>query len=88
MASFFPKSGEQLTDQHRFYPLDPKAEFDVERIMASLRCPTEDLKIQGDYNSASGQSLLVAFERCEGKPNCETPKNIDNWLRRKFIMTV
>ena len=56
--------------------------------MGSLRCAAEDVQIQGDYDSASGQRLIVAFERCEGKSYCESPSNIDTWLRRKFIMTV
>ena len=86
--SFFPRKGEEPNDQHRFYTLDEKHNFDVDRNMENLRCPKGELKIMGDYDSAAGESLLVAFERCEGKPICESRENIDRWLQRKFILTV
>jgi hypothetical protein len=31
---------------------------------------------------------LIAFERCVGKTFCKRAGQIDDWLRRKFIMTV
>jgi len=56
--------------------------------MDRLRCPKEDLVISGDYNSKAGNTLLIVFERCEGKDYCKSKEEIDAWLVRKFLVTV
>ena len=65
--SFFPFSNvQESTKAHRFYPLEERSVVDVKRSMHLLRCPKANVEVRGDYNSKSGSTLIVAFERCKG----------------------
>ena len=53
---------------------------------------TDNLRIQGDYNSQKARSLVIVFDKCnepEGSPiKCKSDTEIKSWLRRKFILLV
>ena len=42
----------------------------------------------GDYNTAQGVILNLAFEVCEDTPICHPREKIMNWLRRKFLVVL
>ena len=53
---------------------------------------TDNLRIQGDYNSQKARSLVIVFDKCnepQGSPiKCKSDTEIKSWLRRKFILLV
>ena len=46
---------------------------------------SKDLMIRGDYNSNSAQMLLITFNRCHDRNDCKTEKEIDDFIRGKYI---
>jgi len=47
---------------------------------------TDDIKIQGNYDSTSASQLMVVFEKCDRQERykkglrCKTDAEIDEWL--------
>ena len=51
-------------------------------------CINTDYGIKGDYNSQAVQHLTIQFEKCAGDDGCADEKEIIQWLKRKFILTL
>ena len=56
---------------------------------------TDNLAVQGDFNSWQAQSLTLLFEKCDQSKQkegsgviCKSDKVIKEWLQRKFIVTM
>ena len=49
---------------------------------------SKDLMIRGDYNSNSAQMLLITFNRCHDRTDCKTEKEIDDFIRGKYIVVL
>ena len=51
-----------------------------------------DLSIRGNYDTSSGESLMVVFDRCDSEKRakfglkCKSDTEIDEWLRFKYII--
>jgi len=90
--AYFPSGNhEGPSEEHRFFPLAEQSAAFVEQNMASLLCTKSDYAIRGDSSSQTGSTLLLAFERCdsgEDSTGCKQSGEIDQWLRRKFLITV
>ena len=65
-----------------------ESERDALRFYDKLQCLSQDLAIAGDFNSASGMSLVLTFSMCRGKPTCKPEHEINEWMKRKFLLVM
>ena len=75
------------------YPIFESSKKEVETWKKKFKCiPRKDIVIWGDYNSAKAQQIAVKFEMCDSTKErfagvtCESQQDIQNWLKRKFII--
>ena len=71
-----------------FYQPDVSYKNDIVKFYPQLWCIDGDNRLMGDYNTAQGVILNLAFEVCDGKPICHPRAKIMNWLRRKFMVVL
>ena len=55
-----------------------------------LKCITEKIQLNGDYNSDSATNLVVVFDLCdpEKRNDCQPKSHILDWLDEKYIITL
>ena len=55
----------------------------------SFKCMSEeDTSISGEYDTESGKILRVKLLRCFDKPYCKTDKEITEFFKGKFLLTL
>ena len=75
------------TDASSLFSMDERYLTDFKFYQKKFFCPDQkDLRIYGDFNTASAQLLNVQFIKCHDRPDCKTPEEITQFLRTKFIM--
>ena len=78
-------------DQARFWPVHKNSLRDTELYSKKLKCIDKKVEIQGDYNSAKAKVLKLTFEKCDNsvlENDCHSDEEINEWLRRKFIIVL
>ena len=54
-----------------------------------MKCIDIDLFVFGDYTSHAANNLNIVFEKCDSVVRtCKSNEEIENWLKRKFMITV
>ena len=79
-----------------FYPPADAYVTDIERFYKKLVCIDENFEVKGNFNQASGTTLMLAFEVCRdakeipvAQRKCKDYETqIKPWLRRKFLFTL
>ena len=80
----------ETDSKSRFYKPHANSISDLTFYNKKLKClDTENLELQGDYNSPRARSFVINFERCDNSTfagRCKTDDQITRWLQRKFIL--
>ena len=71
-----------------FFPIFSSHVSQVETYKKQLMCIDTPYAIKGDYSSHAVSHLSIQFEKCSGDSGCAEDSEIQEWLRRKFILTL
>ena len=88
-------NGDSNEEAYRFYKPTESESSAVKDYYKDFRCMKEDAVVQGDFNSWTGQQLVIRFEMCVDAPEtpveqrkCKTEEQILEWIQRTFIVTL
>ena len=88
-------NGDSNEQAYRFYKPNENDAAAIKDYYKDFQCLKEDAVVQGDFNSWTGQQLVIRFERCEDAPEtpveqrkCKTNDQILKWIQRTFIVTL
>ena len=94
---------EGSTETSKFFPTHDGSIKDLNTYKARMKCFDYDnfdtvepkipdvLQVQADYNSQKGRQLKLMFEKCdrnEENADCATDEELQEWLRRKFLIVL
>ena len=71
-----------------FYKIKQSQEKDLNRFYRKFWCLDEGISLNGDYNSDSGRSLVLEWQKCDPSSGvvCKEQADIDAWLKRKYLI--
>ena len=89
-----PPLNGSYTDSQKplFFKAHENSVNDVKFYYKKFKCiKSKNLRVRGDYNSSKARSLVIQFEKCKSTPFnpviCKTDQQINDWVKRKFIVT-